>query len=202
VALFGLTSIISAVVPIEAGMAIVLWIGIVITAQAFQATPRAHAPAVAIGLFPAIAAWGALVVTLTLGAVDVAMRSFGMTDQTLSALVLEKPDAFAAAGLILTGLVAISQGFMLTCLVWAAASAHLIDRHFPRAAIWMVAGGVLAFFGFIHAGRLTPAGAVYDIGFATGWRWSVGYALCAAFFAAVGWGQEPKPVDATGGPEL
>ena len=37
-------------------MAIVLWIGIIITAQAFQATPPAHAPAVAVGLFPAIAA--------------------------------------------------------------------------------------------------------------------------------------------------
>jgi hypothetical protein len=32
-------------VPIDAGMAIVLWIGMVITAQAFQATPREHAPA-------------------------------------------------------------------------------------------------------------------------------------------------------------
>ena len=39
-------------VPIDAGMAIVLWIGIVITAQAFQATPRAHAPAVVVGLLP------------------------------------------------------------------------------------------------------------------------------------------------------
>jgi len=31
-------------VPVDAGMAIVLWIGIVITAQAFQTTPREHAP--------------------------------------------------------------------------------------------------------------------------------------------------------------
>jgi adenine/guanine/hypoxanthine permease len=48
-------------VPIEAGIAIVLWIGIVITAQAFQASPLRHAPAAAIGLFPAIAAWGAII---------------------------------------------------------------------------------------------------------------------------------------------
>ena len=47
-------------VPIDAGMAIVLWIGIVISAQAFQATPREHAPAVVIGLLPGIGAWGAL----------------------------------------------------------------------------------------------------------------------------------------------
>jgi AGZA family xanthine/uracil permease-like MFS transporter len=49
-------------VPVEAGMAIVLWIGIVITAQAFSATPRNHAPAVVIGLLPGVAAWGAMMV--------------------------------------------------------------------------------------------------------------------------------------------
>ena len=46
-------------VPIDAGMAIVLWIGIVITAQAFQAVPREHAPAVVLGILPGVAAWGA-----------------------------------------------------------------------------------------------------------------------------------------------
>src|SRR5579864_6081209 len=46
-------------IPIDAGMAIVLWIGMVISAQAFQATPREHAPAVIVGLLPGIAAWGA-----------------------------------------------------------------------------------------------------------------------------------------------
>ncbi len=62
ICLTGTVLAISKVVPIEAGIAIVLWIGIVITAQAFQATPARHAPAVAIGLFPAIAAWGATIV--------------------------------------------------------------------------------------------------------------------------------------------
>src|SRR5712692_10331414 len=47
-------------IPIDAGMAIVLWIGIVITAQAFQVTPREHAPAVVVGMLPGIAGWGAL----------------------------------------------------------------------------------------------------------------------------------------------
>jgi len=62
ICLTGTVSLISAVVPLEAGIAIVLWIGIVITAQAFQASPHRHAPAAAIGLFPAIVAWGATIV--------------------------------------------------------------------------------------------------------------------------------------------
>lgn len=179
-ALFGLTYLINTFVPMEAGMAIVLWIGVIITAQAFQATPSEHAPAVAVGLFPAIAGWGVLILTQTLGAAGNALG-----DQGLAARVLADPKAFAMAGLDLTGLVALSQGFMLTCMIWSAISAHLIDRRFRTAAIWAVIGAVAAFFGFVHAGSLTPAGGMYDIGFASGWRWSVGYVACAAFFLFV-----------------
>jgi AGZA family xanthine/uracil permease-like MFS transporter len=180
ISLGGLTFLINALVPMEAGMAIVLWIGIIITAQAFQSTPRAHAPAVAIGLFPAIAAWGLLVLTQTLSAAGTATG-----DANLAARVLAAPDAFLRNGLHLDGLVALSQGFMVTCMVWSAASAHLIDRSFRRAAAWALIGAVAAFFGFVHAGTITPAGGLYDIGIATGWRWAVGYAACALFFLAV-----------------
>jgi len=61
ICLLGVVGLIASVIPIEVGAGIVLWIGIIITAQAFQSTPHDHAPAVAVGLFPAIAAWGATV---------------------------------------------------------------------------------------------------------------------------------------------
>ena len=178
VALFGLTAIIQAFVPIEAGMAIVLWIGIVITAQAFETTPRHHASAVAVGLFPAIAGWGLLILQQTLTAAGIATE-----DRGLAAAVLDKPGAFSAAGLHLDGLVAISQGFILTCMIWAAISTFLLDKKYRQAAIWAVAGGVAAFFGFIHAGKMTAAGAIYDIGWATGLDWAIGYGLVAIFLA-------------------
>ena len=178
VAICGLTSLLNALIPMQAGIAIVLWIGIVITAQAFQTTPRSHAPAVAIGLFPAIAGWGILVLNQTLGA-----ASGALGDMSLVQTVLDNPGAFAQAGMRLDGLVALSQGFLLTSMLWAAISAQLIERRYRLAAIWALIGGIAAFFGFIHAGSLGPAGGIYDIGLGTGWRWSVGYLLCAAFFA-------------------
>jgi AGZA family xanthine/uracil permease-like MFS transporter len=180
VALLGLTAIIHAFVPIEAGMAIVLWIGIVITAQAFETTPRHHASAVAVGLFPAIAAWGLLILQQTLTAASIATE-----DRGLASAVLDKPGAFSAAGLHLDGLVAISQGFMLTCMIWAAISTCLLDKKYRQAAVWALAGGVVAFFGFIHAGKMTAAGAVYDIGWATGLDWAIGYALVALYLLAM-----------------
>ncbi len=186
VALSGVTYLISALVPIEAGMAIVLWIGIVMTAQAFEATPRSHAPAVAVGLFPAIAGWGALILTQTLGAAGAAIGDFG-----LAARVLTHPEAFVMNGLRLEGLVALSQGFMITCVIWSAASACLIDRKLDVAARWMLIGGAAAFFGFIHAGHMEPTGGAYHIGVGTGLRWTIGYVLCATFlFIAARLGQE------------
>jgi len=188
IALCGLTGLINALVPMEAGMAIVLWIGIVITAQAFQATPQAHAPAVAIGLFPAIAAWGLLILTQTLNAAAAASG-----DPTLAARALADPGAFARNGLQLDGLVALSQGFMIVCMVWSAISASLIDRRFRRAAVWALIGAVAAFFGFVHAGTLTPAGGLYTIGFGSGWPWATGYLACALFFLLMGRLHEPSP---------
>ena len=44
ICLSGLVNLIFNVIPIEAGAAIVLWIGIIMTAQAFQTTPLRHAP--------------------------------------------------------------------------------------------------------------------------------------------------------------
>ena len=180
VAILGLTSLIHALVPMSAGIAIVLWIGIVITAQAFQATPREHAPAVAIGLFPAIGAWGVLILSQTLGAVGMATGDFN-----IAALVLSKREAFAGAGIHLDGMVALSQGFMLSSMVWAAISTHLIDRRFASAALWAIIGAVLACCGFMHTGKLGPTGAIMEIGWFPGWRWAVGYGLCAIFFASM-----------------
>jgi AGZA family xanthine/uracil permease-like MFS transporter len=193
VALFGFSHAISALIPIEAGMAIVLWIGIVITAQAFSATPTRHAPAVALGLFPAIAGWGVLVLTQTLGAAGIATGNM-----TLAEDVLKRPDAFAMSGMHLQGMVALSQGFMLTCLLWSAASASLIDRAFDSAARYMLIAAVLAFFGFIHAGTLSPAGGIYELAPGAGTKWAVGYLLSALFFAFTGWwakrsGQDRRP---------
>jgi AGZA family xanthine/uracil permease-like MFS transporter len=181
VALFGLSATIAAIVPIEAGMAIVLWIGIVITAQAFQAVKTEHAPAVALGLFPAIAGWGVLILGQTLGAAGSVLG-----DRNLAERVLHAPRAFLDAGLHFEGLVALSQGFMLSCLVWSGASAHLIDRQFRQAALFMLVGALLAFFGFMHAGQLTAAGAVYHIGWASGPTWAAGYAACALLFFLTG----------------
>ncbi len=155
ICLTGALTTVNSVVPIEAGIAIVLWIGVIITAQAFQATPREHAPAVAIGLFPAIAAWG---VVIAVGAASVA----GGT--TLQSLLAGNPQQ-GLSGFPLHGLLVMDRGYIFTCMILAAVTAFLIDRRFYTAAVWMVIAGLLTLVGLMHAYSLTGNNIDYLLAF-------------------------------------
>ncbi len=54
---FGVISLMLAVIPVVAISPILLYIGMLICAQAFQTTPKEHAPAVALAITPHLAAW-------------------------------------------------------------------------------------------------------------------------------------------------
>lgn len=58
VSFLGLTALLLAVIPLVAILPILLFIGLVIGAQAFQVSPSRHAPAVVLAIIPNIAAWG------------------------------------------------------------------------------------------------------------------------------------------------
>jgi len=180
VSLVGLGSLVAALVPVEAAGIILIWIGLVMTSQAFQTTPRSHAPAIALGLIPALAAWATVIVSQTVGAVTMAM-----SDSSVAHRAFENLNVFVYSGLQLPGLVALSQGFMLSCVVWAATTVCLVERRPLNAAAWMGTGAVMAFFGFIHAGEISVEGNLYSLGFGTGAKWAAGYALTALFFVIV-----------------
>lgn len=146
ICLTGLVGVVSAFVPMQAGMGIVLWIGIIITAQAFSATPKEHAPAVAVGLFPAIAAWGATVV----------MGAFLLAGKALSDVPFGLESQSQTAGFLVWGMVILERGYILTCMILAAATACLIESNFKAAYRWMLAAGVCTLLGLMHAFSLQP----------------------------------------------
>jgi AGZA family xanthine/uracil permease-like MFS transporter len=177
VCLFGLLGYIAHAVPIDAGMAIVLWIGIVIAAQAFQATPRAHAPAVVIGLLPGIAAWVSMLMGATLRAGRVVLDQPGVkySLDRLSDELRTQSDTW------LSGVLALEQGAIFTATILAAMTVALIERKHVQAGLWCVAAALLSATGFMHGYAWNGAGADNMIHF--GWTdWSTGYAIMAACF--------------------
>ena len=186
ICLTGAVSLIDSLIPMESGIAIVLWIGIIITAQAFSAVSREHAPAVAVGLFPAIAAWG---FTVTQGAF------FKSGGKTLQELLVSDPRA-NVNDFVLHGMISLQQGYIFTCMILAAISAFLIDRKFFAAGAWSIIGAVCAAIGLTHAYQIN--GNVVDFLFAfaaptsgaattyRSWNVAVGYLLMAGSFFAFG----------------
>src|ERR1700751_5635539 len=55
---FGTISVMSAIIPSVAILPILLYIGMLIGSQAFQETPKRHAPAIILAMVPSIANWG------------------------------------------------------------------------------------------------------------------------------------------------
>jgi AGZA family xanthine/uracil permease-like MFS transporter len=176
VCLFGLLGYIAHAVPIDAGMAIVLWIGIVIAAQAFQATPREHAPAVVIGLLPGIVAWVSVLIQCTLRA---GADTLGVPPNYPFATLAANLEA--NSGTFLHGVLALEQGAIFTATILAALTVALIERKFVQAGLWCVAAALLSATGFMHGYNWTGAGA--DNAIRLGWtEWSTGYAAMAACF--------------------
>jgi AGZA family xanthine/uracil permease-like MFS transporter len=159
VCFLGLTALLLAVVPLVAILPILLYIGLVIGAQAFQASPSSHAPAVVLAIIPNVAAWGHLQVDSALNAAGVSAASVGAAK-------------LAGSGLVYHGMELLGGGAVLAGLVLGALAALIIDRRLKEAAFWAFAGAVLAFFGFIHATQL-------------GWAVSPQVALGYALFGAV-----------------
>jgi AGZA family xanthine/uracil permease-like MFS transporter len=172
VCLSGTLAWIAWAVPIDAGMAIVLWIGIVISAQAFQATPREHAPAVVMGLLPGIAAWGVL---MAKNGVRAAGGDFGPPLLPL----FQQTDTW------MSGALALEQGFLFTAMLLSAATVAVIGRHFRAAAGWCLIAAGLSVVGLMHSFRWVPSDTALSL--RPAWPWAAGYGLMAVVFFVAPW---------------
>ncbi len=177
--LSGAAALVAYLIPIEAGMAIVLWIGVVMVAQAFQATPRSHAPAAAVGLLPGIAAWGAVLLKQGLRAAGAGSPEHPFTPALL--------DTFAQGGVFAHGAFALEQGALLTAMIWAAMTVEIIEQRFLRAAAWATGGATLSVLGLVHTYTWNPADTVQTLALGRAWPWAVGYLLLAALLAVGHW---------------
>ncbi len=180
--LFGLMSVVQALVPIEAGMAIILWIGIIIGAQCFETSPMRHAPAIILGLFPALAGWGMLLVQSVFnfanGELGKVLAKENIT--TAYSITMENvPPDLEFLPYSLSGILALSQGFLLVSMIWASICAFIIDRNFRTASYWCLTGSILSSVGIIHAYKLAGNAILNEYSFPTNVPFIIAYLLLA-----------------------
>src|SRR6516162_1280432 len=147
----GIVSLMLALIPVVAISPILLYIGMLIGAQAFQENPKSHAPAVILALTPHLAAWGKLQIDNALAAAGTSAAAVGL-------------DKLGQTGVIYRGLEVLGGGAILAGLILGAIGVFVIERQFLKAAAFSLAGAVLTFFGFIHGEKIgwgqTPVVAI------------------------------------------
>ena len=160
---FGVIAVMSALIPLVAISPILLYIGMLIGAQAFQETPKHHAPAIVLALIPNIAAWGKLMIDNALGAAGTNAATVGF-------------DKLGQVGVLYQGLEVLAGGAILAGMVLGAIGAFVVDRKYAEASYFAAAGAVLTFFGFMHS---------ETVGFAVTPSVALAYGMVAAFLYAL-----------------
>jgi AGZA family xanthine/uracil permease-like MFS transporter len=176
----GYLSFFVTLIPEAAVASILIFIGIEICAQAFQASPDRHAPAVALSFLPVIASLLVIHLGSVLSNVGAdATRLTGETAATYKSLHL------------------LSGGFIFSALLWGGALALIIDGLLVRAALFLSTGALASLFGVIHSPL--PGGEMF-----LPWRLEdrtplslcAGYlvfALVLVIFHLAGWRPERTP---------
>jgi adenine/guanine/hypoxanthine permease len=173
---FGTISVMLSLIPTVAILPILLYIGMLIGSQAFQETPKSHAPAIVLALTPHLANWAVSLINGSLAAAGILSVSnelmAGMKDQ----------------GVLYHGLQVLGGGSILAGLMLGAIAVFVIDRKFMKASAFALGGAVLTFFGFMHGEKIgigqSPVVAVSYLII------SVVFAGCAKFATVT-----PKPAE-------
>jgi adenine/guanine/hypoxanthine permease len=153
--LLGLFSFLQHLIPAASVSSLLVFVGIVITNYAFSSTPPQHGVAIAFAMLPHIAdllkkqLGGTILEVLNQGTIsgDLASRLAGNQGVYLQSYVL------------------LSNGAIITGLLWGSILAFLIDHNLRRAIFFSLLAAVLSLSGVIHADHfglsITPISLSY-----------------------------------------
>jgi AGZA family xanthine/uracil permease-like MFS transporter len=166
-------------IPRPAVFPILVFIGLEISSQSFLATPKRHYPAVAIACIPALA----LLATIFAGKLKGALFGPLGFDAVNDAIAGNREIKFQ-----LDTLRILSNGFIVTSVIWASALAAAIDRQLFRSGAFFAIAALLTLFGVMHSPL--ESGGMYwpwhlpdaDLKYVA--QYSAGYALVALLLFA------------------
>lgn len=164
---FGLLAFLNNLIPVAAAAPVLVFVALSLITNTAHSVKTEHMAAVTIAMMPHISSflmikWGAMMGALAaVGAQELPQ----LGDPALTAALLQQ-------GAHYTGHLALSQGAILTGLIWGAIVASVIDGNFRNAGGFALAAFGMSLVGIIHAASLHwPAFSGV----------AVGYLIAAAF---------------------
>ncbi|MFA5323829.1 MAG: hypothetical protein WC373_14250 [Smithella sp.] len=157
----GLLSLFVSLIPRAVIAPIFIFIGFEIMRQAYSDSPPKHSPAVSLSILPVIASMVLIILGQFMGALNATPDKLPVRLQTMHQT-----------------LTMLSNGFIITGLLWGSMLAFLIDHKARLAALCSFVCAVLTLFGIIHS--VMPTGELY-----LPWRIAshAPYMLATAYFA-------------------
>ena len=171
----GSFALVAQVIPIEAGMAILVWVGVSVCGQAISDVDKRYAPAVALGLMPGVAAFSATLMLRTLNGAGMGTEATPLTAEFMRELT--------SSNIFTTGIFALEKGWMMTSLLVTAFAVASIDRDYKTVMAWLTGAVLLSLVGISHKFEVLGNDVVSRLGPA--WDWLFGYALTIAAIALV-----------------
>jgi len=169
----GLVGLFLGIFPMQALVPILLYIGLVIGAQATSVSALRYAPAIILAMLPSLAQWASGLIDNSLGAAGTNAAKVGF-------------DNLAGNGVIYQGLQLFGSGAVLVGILLGAITVFVIDHKMYAAAITSGICAVLSFFGLINA---------VAVGINASPGVSLGYAFLAILLLGFGWaGRKDKEV--------
>ncbi|MEP6884594.1 MAG: hypothetical protein ABJC66_07585 [Gammaproteobacteria bacterium] len=168
--MLGFLSNLIELIPLAALAPVLVFLALNITVQAFSAVPIRHAPAVAICFFPSIA---------RLLSIELSDPRY-MAPERFTQLLNTSEHGLPALAVI----VALGNGFIITATIWAAFMVEMTEHRLRAAAAYLVAGGVLCFFGIIHSVRVD--GSAYALWQLQGSAREVATQFCVGYWVLAG----------------
>lgn len=148
-AMFGLMAFLNNLIPLAAAAPILVYVSITLISESAASCKKEHMMAIAIAMMPHVSAfvmvkWGSMMNALR----DAGAQNLpGLTDEGMVSAMLQQ-------GAHVLGHQALSQGAIITGLMWGAIVAHVIDGRFREAGWFSVVGGMMASVGILHAASL------------------------------------------------
>ena len=161
---FGVIGFLIDVLPGAAIKPILIVVACDIVRLAYKGVKIEHSPAVAFAIMPAILNFAFVKVSELMSHVDAGIgrleNAAASLNEAAQQVIFQASTMVPAdwlQGYVLFG--ALSRGYILTGLLWAAVVAYVIDRQFMRSAYFLAVSAALSLFGVIHS--VLPNSAIY-----------------------------------------
>lgn len=138
----GLLSLFVSLIPRAVIAPIFIFIGFEIMRQAYNDSPPAHSPAVSLSILPVVASLIVIILGQFISALGATPHNFPSRLQTMHQTLMM-----------------LSNGFIITGLLWGSMLAFLIDHKTKLAALCAIVCSLFTLFGIIHS--IMPTGELY-----------------------------------------